>query len=221
MHSAQVETLLPWKIPWKIRVTRFSCTPAVSGAGPTGRVAQAPQPRSPARSLKINQKITLLCTGTGRAVGRAWEGRRRRETRDEPVRGCAAISVALAERYFMLYITRSSLVPGSELFWTDRQTRASEADGPDRRADRTAVASLESRPPCRLCAVVLGRGFRGFACACVLRVGRVPVFKSGLGTSCYVSTLFILAFRMWRCGRHSLHRTASYGGRALITPQGE
>lgn len=48
----------------------------------------------------------------------------------------------------MLYITRSSLVPGSELFWTDRQTRASEADGPDRRADRTAVASLESRPPC-------------------------------------------------------------------------
>ena len=54
----------------------------------------------------------------------------------------------LSERYFMLYITRSSLVPGSELFWTDRQTRASEADGPDRRADRTAVASLESRPPC-------------------------------------------------------------------------
>lgn len=54
----------------------------------------------------------------------------------------------LTERYFMLYITRSSLVPGSELFWTDRQTRASEADGPDRRADRTAVASLESRPPC-------------------------------------------------------------------------
>ena len=150
MHSAQVETLLPWKIPWKIRVTRFSCTPAVSGAGPTGRVAQAPQPRSPARSLKINQKITLLCTGTGRAVGRAWEGRRRRETV-----GTSRFAVArlrylrlLSERYFMLYITRSSLVPGSELFWTDRQTRASEADGPDRRADRTAVASLESRPPC-------------------------------------------------------------------------
>ena len=184
MHSAQVETLLPWKIPWKIRVTRFSCTPAVSGAGPTGRVAQAPQPRSPARSLKINQKITLLCTGTGRAVGRAWEGRRRRETRDEPVRGCAAISRRGEVSSRSLYITRSSLVPGSELFWTDRQTRASEADGPDRRADRTAVASLESSRlvAAAVCAVVWPRVPREpGSLVPAFCVGRVPVFLFGRG----------------------------------------